>query len=158
MIVFKDVCTALTSLEIRNNDKNSERASSEALVSRDWAIEKKNKCGGKNSRSKSKSRNIVRDECAFCHEKVHWRKDYPKAQKRDGKKPAAANMARKDENSDYSLSITPAAYVASSSEWILDTRATYHLCPIKEWFTDFRNLESGAVVMGNDQPCRTMGI
>ncbi|KAH9753660.1 hypothetical protein KPL71_015154 [Citrus sinensis] len=158
VIVFKDVCTALTNLEIRNNDKNSKRALSKALVSRDWAMEKKKKRGGKNSRSKSRSRNIARDECAFCHEKGHWRKDCPKAQKRDGKKPAAANMARKDEDSDYSLSITPAAYVASSSEWILDTGATCHLCPIKEWFTDFRNLESGAVVMGNDQHCRTMGI
>ncbi|KAH9706494.1 hypothetical protein KPL70_012223 [Citrus sinensis] len=78
VIVFKDVCTVLTSLEIRNNDKNSERASSEALG--------------------------------------HWRKGCPKAQKRDGKKPAAANMARKDEGSDYSLSITPAAYVASSNK------------------------------------------
>ncbi|KAH9782808.1 Integrase catalytic domain-containing protein [Citrus sinensis] len=58
VIVFKDVCTTLTSLEIRNNDKISERASSEALES----------------------------------------------------------------------------------------------------FTDFRNLKSGAVVMGNDQPCRTIGI
>ncbi|KAH9704495.1 retrovirus-related pol polyprotein from transposon TNT 1-94-like protein [Citrus sinensis] len=158
VIVFKDVCTTLTSLKIRNNDKNSERALSEALVSRDWAMEKQKKRGGKNSRSKSISRNIARDECAFCHEKGHWRKDCPKAQKRDGKKPATANMARKDEGSDYSLSITPTAYVASSSEWILDTGATYHLCPIKEWFMDFRNLESGAVVIGNNQPCRTMGI
>ncbi|KAH9779099.1 Integrase catalytic domain-containing protein [Citrus sinensis] len=110
--IFKDVCTTLTNLEIRNNNKNSERASSEALVSRDWAMEKKKKRGGKNSRSKSRSRNIARDE----------------------------------------------SYVASSSEWILDTGATYHLCPIKEWFTDFSKLESGAVMMGNDQPCRTMGI
>ncbi|KAH9783016.1 hypothetical protein KPL71_009155 [Citrus sinensis] len=158
VIVFKDVCTSLTSLEIQNNDKNSERVSSEALVSRDWVMEKQKKRGGKNSRSKSRSINIARDECAFCHENDHWRKDCPKAQKRDGKKPAVANMARKDEDSDYSLSITPAAYVASSSEWILDTRATYHLCPIKEWFTDFNVLESGAVVMGNYQLCRTMGI
>ncbi|KAH9656605.1 hypothetical protein KPL70_022746 [Citrus sinensis] len=158
VIVFKDVCTTLTNLEIQNNDKNSERASSEALVSRDGAMEKKKKRGGKNSRSKSKSRNIARDECSFCHEKGHWRKDCLKTQKRDGKKPTTTNMARKDEDSDYSLSITPAAYVASSSEWILDTGATYHLCPIKEWFTDFCNLESDAVVMGNDQPCRTMGI
>ena len=67
-------------------------------------------------------------------------------------------MTGKDENSNYLLSITPAAYVTSSSEWILDTRTTYHLCPIKEWFTDFHNLESGVVVMGNDQPCRTMRI
>ncbi|KAH9729490.1 hypothetical protein KPL70_009367 [Citrus sinensis] len=103
VIVFKDVRTTLTSLEIRNNDKNSERASSEALVSRDWVMEKQKKRGGKNSRSKSRSRNIARDECAFCHEKGNWRKDCPKAQKRDEKKPAAANMAQKDEDSDYSL-------------------------------------------------------
>ena len=95
-------------------------------------MEKKKKRGGKNSRSKSRSRNIARDECAFCHEKGHWRKDYPKAQKRYGKKPAATNMARKDEDSDYSLSITLAAYVASSRKLILDTKATYHLCLIKE--------------------------
>ncbi|KAH9727059.1 retrovirus-related pol polyprotein from transposon TNT 1-94-like protein [Citrus sinensis] len=81
------------------------------------AKEKQNKRGGKNSRFKSRNRNIARDECAFCHEKGHWRKDYPKTQKRDGKKPAAANMVQKDEGSDYSL-----------------------------------------LVMGNDQPCRTMGI
>ena len=67
-------------------------------------------------------------------------------------------MARKDEDFDYSLSLTPAAYVASSSEWILDTEAIYHLCPIKEWFTDFHNLESGIVVMGFNQPSHTMGI
>ncbi|KAH9764742.1 hypothetical protein KPL70_001639 [Citrus sinensis] len=109
---------------------------------KDWAMEKQKKRGGKNSRSKSRSRNIARDECVFCHENGHWRKDCPKAQKRDGKKPATANMRRKDEGSDYSLSITHAAYVASLREWILDTGATYHLCPIKEWFTNFRNLES----------------
>ena len=71
VIVFKDVCTTLTNLEIRNNDKNSKRASSEALVSKDLAMEKKKKRDGKNSRSKSRSRNIARDKCAFCHKKGH---------------------------------------------------------------------------------------
>ena len=67
-------------------------------------------------------------------------------------------MTRKDEGSDYSPSITHIAYVASSSESIRDIGATYHLCHIKEWFTDFHNLESSVVVMGNDQLCRTIGI
>ena len=35
MIIFKDVCTTLSNLEIWNNDKNYERVSFEALVSRD---------------------------------------------------------------------------------------------------------------------------
>ena len=105
-------------------------------------MEKNKKRGEKNSRSK----------------KGHWRKDCPKAQKRDENKPVAANMACKDENSNYSLNIIPTTYVASSSEWILNIRATYHLCPIREWFMDFSELKSGAVVMGNDQPYHTMGI
>ncbi|KAH9752435.1 hypothetical protein KPL71_014676 [Citrus sinensis] len=82
--------------EVKNNDKYFERESSEALLTRERVMEKKKKHGGKNSRFKSRSRN-------FCHEKGHWRKDCPKAQKRDEKKSAAANMARKDEHSDYSL-------------------------------------------------------
>ena len=79
VIVFKDICTTLTNLEIWNNDKNYKRAPSEALISRDWAMEKQKKRGGKNSRSKSRSRNISRGECVFCHEKSHWREDCPKA-------------------------------------------------------------------------------
>ena len=55
-----------------------------------------------------------------------------KAQKRDEKKLEAANMTHKDEDSNYSLSIMPTIHVASLSEYILDTRATYHFCPIKE--------------------------
>ena len=158
VIIFKDVCTTLTNLEIWNYDKNFERVSSEALVSRDWEMKKTKKHSRKNSQSKSRSINIARDECVFCHEKGHWRKDCPKAQKRDGNKPAAANMTRKDNDSDYSLSITLATYMTSSSMWIFDTKVTYHLCSIKEWFTDFHKMESGALVMGNDQHCHTIGM
>ena len=71
VIIFKDVCTALTNLKIRNNDKNFERTSSEALLTRERTLEKNKMCGGKNSRSKSRSRNITRDECAFYHENGH---------------------------------------------------------------------------------------
>lgn len=67
-------------------------------------------------------------------------------------------MAHKDEDSNYSLSITPSAYVTNLSEWILDTRVTYYLSLIRYWFTDFHYLKSGAVVIENDQPYRTMGI
>ena len=103
-IIFKDVCTVLTNLEIQNNDKYSERASSKALLTREKTMKKKKKHGGKNSRSKSRSR------------KRHWRKDCPKAQKKDGKKPATINMTHKDEDSYYSLSIMVTTYMASSSK------------------------------------------
>lgn len=62
--------------------------------------------------------------------KGHWRKYCLKAHKRDVKK-LAVNM-HEDEDFDYLLCITPTSYMANSSEWILDTKATYHLCLIRE--------------------------
>ncbi|KAG6415529.1 hypothetical protein SASPL_122941 [Salvia splendens] len=32
------------------------------------------------------------------------------------------------------------------------------MCPIREWFFDFEELNGGLVYMGNDNPCKTVGI
>ncbi|KAG6408078.1 hypothetical protein SASPL_131081 [Salvia splendens] len=32
------------------------------------------------------------------------------------------------------------------------------MCPIREWFFDFEELNGGLVYMGNDSPCKTAGI
>lgn len=72
MIIFKDICTALTNLEILNNDKHSERVLSEVLIVRERTTKKKKKHGGNDSLSKSRSRSMARDKCAFCHDMGHW--------------------------------------------------------------------------------------
>ena len=38
--------------------------------------------GKKKGNVRSKSR-LRKDECAFCHEEGHWKKDYPKLKKKD---------------------------------------------------------------------------
>ena len=43
-------------------------------------------------------------------------------------------------------------------EWILDSGCTYHMCPNKGWFSSFKELDDGVVLMGNDNACKTMGI
>ena len=45
-----------------------------------------------------------------------------------------------------------------SDEWVLDSGCTYHMCPNKEWFSSFKELEGGVVFMGNDSACKTAGI
>ena len=40
----------------------------------------------------------------------------------------------------------------------MDSGCTYHMCPIREWFFEFQELDGGVVYMGNDNPCKTVGI
>ena len=74
-ISLSEVCAALYSYEQRKKDKqkNSIR-DTEALVVRGRSYTRKKTQKG---RSKSKSR-LGKDECAFCHEKGHWKKNCPK--------------------------------------------------------------------------------
>jgi len=32
------------------------------------------------------------------------------------------------------------------------------MCPIRKWFFEFQELDGGVVYMGNDNPCKTVGI
>ena len=50
---------------------------------------------GRMGRSQSKGK-LAKDECAFCHEKGHWKKDCPKLQKKKGKGVSEACVAEDD--------------------------------------------------------------
>ena len=41
---------------------------------------------------------------------------------------------------------------------MLDTRATYHMCPNRDQFSSFEKLDEYFAVMGNDHPCNMEGI
>ena len=58
------------------------------------------------------------------------------------------------DSSVFSFSVTtPVTGYSGENEWILDTSATYHVCPNRDWFTSFEKLEGCSVVMGDDHPC-----
>lgn len=44
-------------------------------------------------KSKSHSKIPVKDECSFCRQIGHWKKDCPKAKNKDKKKSSDANIA-----------------------------------------------------------------
>ena len=71
------VCSALYSHELRKQDKMKTKSttSEEALVARG---RQQSQTKERRGMSKSKGRAVAKDECAFCHEKGHWKKDCPK--------------------------------------------------------------------------------
>ena len=63
------------------------------------------------------------------------------------------------DSSGYSCPALPSVCYADSTEWMMDSGATYHICPKREWFSSFEELERGDVVlMGNDHVCPIGGI
>ncbi|KAM1047413.1 hypothetical protein ACFX2C_026771 [Malus domestica] len=95
-VKFEDVSNALMNYEMRHRDKNYD-STSEALFVRGRSSERRSSSSRKKSQSRprgnSKGRKpLERDECAFCHNKGHWKKDCPKL-KTKGKESSKANVA-----------------------------------------------------------------
>ncbi|KAG8499853.1 hypothetical protein CXB51_006283 [Gossypium anomalum] len=148
-ITFDAVCITLYRSETRKKDKRDHRdTTAEVLTVRGHSHSNKS---GRSGKSKGRP---VKDECAFCREKGHWKKNCPKLQK--GKTISNACVAEHDEESDFSL--VGMAMACHTDEWILDSGCTYHMCPNKDWFFTLKELEDGVVLMGNDSACKTMGV
>ena len=41
---------------------------------------------------------------------------------------------------------------------ILDSGASYHICPNREWFSTYEQVDSGNVLMINSAVCKAVGI
>ena len=93
---LSEVTAALYSYELRKKEKQENTsAEAEALIVDRGQSQSQNK--GRRGRSKSKSRSS-NDECAFCREKGHWKKDCPKLKNKGKpeKEKAAANVTECD--------------------------------------------------------------
>ncbi|XP_073137773.1 uncharacterized protein [Henckelia pumila] len=45
-----------------------------------------------------------------------------------------------------------------TDEWILESGCTYHMSPRKDWFSDFKEAETGYVLLGNNESCKILGV
>jgi hypothetical protein len=46
----------------------------------------------------------------------------------------------------------------SNDKWVLDTACTFHMFPKRDWFTIYDSVNCGSVLMGNNVPCKIVGI
>ena len=149
-VKFDDVTSTLLSDEYRKKDV--ERPA-EGLFVRGKTKERK---FGSKFRSKSRPRGDL--ECFWCHEKGHMKRDclkYKASEKKEGNEAAVVTEVASDDSGDV-LAVTTYEYTANS--WILDSGCSYHMCPNRDWFTTYNDVNGGTVLMGNDHACEIVGV
>jgi len=138
---------ALVNYEVRRKDKqfSSNGTSAEVLTIRGRHSNREGKDEPGRSKSKSGFTDLKKNQCAFCKELEHWNIDCPRIKDKNKESKINANLTRVinsqsdsisqagGSNSDsmiFSFSVTPPTIgYSGDSEWMLDTRATYHVCP-----------------------------
>lgn len=56
------------------------------------------------------------------------------------------------------MTVHKSAIVANTTEWIMDSAVSYHMCPRKDWFVNFEIFDGPKVFMGNNNTCKIEGV
>ncbi|KAJ4720887.1 Retrovirus-related Pol polyprotein from transposon TNT 1-94 [Melia azedarach] len=96
------------------------------------------------------------DVCNYCKEKGHWKSDCPKKKRQQDKLTGTAAVA--DTNSEEDIALVADEHTDHNDVWILDSRASYHICPRREWFTTYEQVDGGNISMANSYICKAVGI
>ena len=160
-VSLEDVRSALHSRELRHRatSSNVDNQATGLVVSGGKGFEK-------SGNKKQKKKSFVKgpkpgDVCNYCKEKGHWKSECPKIVKKQqqGKQQVSASVAIEgDTNSDDDLALVANEQPHQGGAWVLDTGASYHMCPNKDWFTSYEPIDGGNVLMADDSVCKIVGI
>ncbi|KAJ4729013.1 Retrovirus-related Pol polyprotein from transposon TNT 1-94 [Melia azedarach] len=95
------------------------------------------------------------DVCNYCKEKGHWKSDCPKKKRQQDKPTGTAAVA--DTNSEEDIALVADEHTDHNDVWILDSGASYHICPRREWFTTYEQVDGGNISMANSSVCKAVG-
>ncbi|KAJ8492114.1 hypothetical protein OPV22_013835 [Ensete ventricosum] len=165
IVTMSQVTSSLLNEELRRKN-SATQINSQALVLENRGRSKsKDRSGSHVGRSKSRSRkNIV---CYNCGEKRHYKNQckQPKKNKKRGKEvehtKSKDNITAIVQGSDYLILSTSNdifSCVCQDLEWIIDTSASYHATPQREFFATYSSGNFGVVKMGNYDTTNIIGM
>ncbi|KAK0606563.1 hypothetical protein LWI29_000689 [Acer saccharum] len=132
-----------------------------ALKSKDLELKMEKKDNGENlfvrGRQPVINENGTR-KCYYCGKEGHIRKYCYELKRKNQEKSNNDGNAAVAFNSFEPSEVLIVSTKDIKSEWILDSGCSFHMCPRREWFTEFKELSGDSVLMGNNQQCLVEGI
>ena len=115
---------------------------------------------GDKSRGRSKSlRKFVR-VCWKCRKEGHYKNDCgfkaPKKGKGSDDSPSAEAKTTSDEGGYVYLSSSSNTHVYHEA-WLIDSGASFHFNPHREWFCEYEKYDDGDVFLGDDRKAKIIG-
>eukprot|EP00253_Pinus_taeda_P034923 PITA_34923 len=152
---FDEILSALLKEEMRR--KNMDNQNGDTLFVRGQTQNiNKNKSSSGRSKSPRKPTKVV---CWKCGKEAHFRRECKSKAPDKGKgsedAPSAEAKTTSDEGGDV--------YLASSSThvdheaWLIDSHASFHFTPHREWFCEYEKYDGGDVFLGDDRKARIIG-
>ena len=62
------------------------------------------------------------------------------------------------DQTDGELLVASDADSRASENWILDSGCTFHMTPNRDWFSTYKPVYKGVVLMGSNSSCKVAGI
>jgi transposase InsO family protein len=150
------VVSSLLTEELRR--KSSQSSAGDAMVARGRSIDRE-QAGKDRARSKSKLKHNLK--CWACNKKGHLKKDCKSINGRGSsaatdKNPQGNLVEEVGSEDGFALVGLEGSEVVRY--WILDSGASFHMTPHREWFQTYRSCSGGVVYMGDSSRCKIVGI
>ncbi|KAH9647613.1 hypothetical protein KPL70_025255 [Citrus sinensis] len=144
-----EVKSALSTKELQGKQESLGNGSGEGLTVKAKPEWKKKKQG----KNKEKQKNL---RCFLCHKDGHFKKDCP--EKKFQKKGKDGDAAVVEEEGYESAGVCVATESKDRGKWVLDSGCTFHMCPYKNYLTEYHDSDGVRVMMGNNAMCKIIGI
>ncbi|KZV56298.1 hypothetical protein F511_00295 [Dorcoceras hygrometricum] len=156
-LTMAEVKSALNSKELHKKNETKMESTGEGLNvrGRTYKRESRNEKGGKH-RSQSRTRGKLK--CFVCHKEGHFKKDCPDRRARNPERRKDPGDAAVVSDGYESAEVLVVSRTNKQDCWVMDSGCSFHMCPIKSWFQNLVEEESGHVLLGNNRECKVMGI
>jgi hypothetical protein len=157
---YEDVVSSLLSEEMRRKSMDSH--STYALFVRGRTQDKnpgKPSGGRSKSTGRSKSPGKSLRKCWKCGKTGHYKKDCKskKVDKPKGSDSTSSTEAKTSTEEGGDVYLASTSTHADCDVWLIDSGASYHMTPHREWFSEYEKYDGGDVFLGDDSTAKILG-
>lgn len=155
---IEDVTNAAKSKEIelkKVKESNLSQRSGEAYVTH-GRPERRDNYKGRNSNNKSRSRSRSKVTCWYCKKEGHMKKDcFARKKRMESEEDGEAAVMVDTLQEINALAISDHG---PRDNWVIDSGCSYHMTSRQNWFSEFKEVTGGQVLLSDDMAVYVQGM